>query len=163
LGPGRKKKEKTKSVHVRIFDEEVENFLKAFGLTMGLLALGMALLFVPPTLLGGILAITVGPYIAGYYGGKHTRDWHWLGILSGLIWASGEVIIIITLADTLSIQGTVTIGKVEGLIIIGLYIFNVMFCTIGSYIGLHSALKDKRREVTGSRLHKKGKAKRDRA
>ena len=45
-----------------------------------------------------LLAITLGPFIAGYKGGRHTHHWTWLGPIVGLMWSGLQVIFIIFLA-----------------------------------------------------------------
>ena len=46
-----------------------ENFLKALLVTLGFMALFTLLIFIP--LIGPVLALTFGPYIAGYRGARY--------------------------------------------------------------------------------------------
>ena len=72
--------------HIRFLSYETEDFLKGMLITILILALSMAFVVIPPMYLGIMLAVTVGPFTAGYKGGKHTLNWRWLALRA---WMSG--------------------------------------------------------------------------
>ncbi len=131
-------KEKGRSVPVildHILDEEVENFLRAFATTLLILTLFSLLLFVTPFFIGPVFAFFIGPYVAGYKGGKRTEQGALMGLISGMIWASGEVILIVSIASSISPVGMLVIDNLEIMVIIFIYISNLFFCTLGGLIG----------------------------
>lgn len=140
-----------KEVKHHLLTEETADFLKGFAITIGFFAASTLLVLIPPTFLGGVLALTVGPYIAGYKGGHHVLSWAWLGILSGVIWTSVQVMAIVTAASYFSIYGAAEIGGFEALLVFLLFIFNISFCTIGAKIGSEARQKKAREEHRRSR------------
>jgi hypothetical protein len=112
---------------------EVDYFLKGLVIALGIIALfSMSLLALP--LAGLVVAFLVGPYLAGYLGGKHTCHGTLLGFLAGMIWSSALVIIIIYMAGRISMSGTVKIGGYELMLVVLIYFFNIVFCSIGGWI-----------------------------
>ncbi len=110
-----------------------EYFLKGVVKALLIIALfSMTLLVLP--LVGLVTAFLVGPYLAGYIGGKHTCHGTLLGFVVGMIWSSALVILIIYMAGRFSISGNVKIGSFELALIAIIYFLNILFCSIGGWI-----------------------------
>ena len=116
-------------------DEEAEEdfFTKGYLIALGILALFSVSFFALP-LAGLVVTFIVGPYLGGYLGGKRTCHGTLLGFLVGMTWASIMIIIIIFLAGRVSISGMVRIGRYEMAIIVLIYFFNIVFCSIGGWM-----------------------------
>ena len=108
-------------------------FLKGLLIALGVIAVFSFSFLVLP-LAGLIVSFVVGPYLAGYLGGKQTCHGTLMGFLAGMIWSSAQVILIISLAGRFSISGTVKVGPYELFFIVLIYFLNIVFCTIGGWI-----------------------------
>jgi len=115
-------------------DVELEYFLKGFVIALLIIAVFTLTFFVPIFLFNYILMFIVGPYLAGFYGGKRTDHGQLLGFLVGLVWSSIEIIIIINLVQMAAPWGTVTIGRLEMAFIFMVYFFNSVFCALGGRV-----------------------------
>jgi hypothetical protein len=113
-------------------EEEIEdNFFKAILVTTGYLAFFTLLIFIP--LIGFVLAFTIGPYIAGYRGGRYSVDWRKVGLLSAVIWSTILVIILILIAvSVFPFNYDITIGGGEVVLICIPFALNIIFCVLGA-------------------------------
>jgi len=110
-----------------------DRFLLGFLVAMGTIAVfSVSLILIP--IAGPVIAFIVGPYIAGYLGGKYTQAGFTMGFIVGLIWSSMEIILIVMLAESFSLSGSVHVGWGESLIILLIYLFNCVFSMLGGRI-----------------------------
>jgi hypothetical protein len=114
-------------------DEIEENFIKALLVTIGYLTLLTLLVFIP--LVGWILALTFGAYVAGYRGGRYSVDWRRVGLLAAVIWST--VIVLLILWGIISflpmpLKHDLVIGGIEIAIICVPFAFNIVFCVLGA-------------------------------
>jgi hypothetical protein len=108
-----------------------ENFLKALLVTLAFMALFTLLIFIP--LIGPVLALTFGPYIAGYRGARYSVAWRLLGLISAIIWSTVFVLIFLFVAlAALPFSYPITIGGFEIAILCIPYILNIIFCVLGA-------------------------------
>jgi len=108
-----------------------DDFLRAFLVTLGYMALFTLFLFIP--LIGFVLAFTLGPYIAGYRGGRYTVEWKKAAFGASFLWTSILIIIIIFLVLPMFPMGfELKIGGQEMLIIALVYAVNILFCAFGA-------------------------------
>lgn len=112
-------------------DEIEEDFLKALLVTIGYLALFSLFIFIP--LIGFIIALTIGAYIAGYRGARYSVDWRKLGLLAAVIWSTIFVtVLVLALVSVLPFKYDIEIGGGEVAIICVPYAFNIVFCVLGA-------------------------------
>ncbi len=114
-------------------DEIEENFLKALLITLGYLALFSLLIFIP--LVGFILVITFGAYVAGYRGGRYSVDWRKVGLLAAVIWSTVLVLLFLWILTSVlpgPIQHDIVIGAGEVALICVPFGFNIVFCVLGA-------------------------------
>lgn len=108
-----------------------ENFFKALLITIGYLALFSLLVFIP--LVGFILALTFGAYVAGYRGGSYSVSWRLVGLLAAIIWSTVFVILLLLiLLASLPFDYPFVIGGTEVVIICIPYALNIIFCVLGA-------------------------------
>ena len=140
--------------HIHFLSHETEDFLKGFVVTFFYFIVLMALIFIPPSPLGIALAITIGPFVAGYKGGHYTLNWKWLGLLAAVIWSSLQLMLILYLAEMFSYYGEAVVGTLEMALILFLFLFNIVFCTIGAKVGSEGMVRGKlrKRKSRGSRF-----------
>jgi hypothetical protein len=119
-------------VLIRMRESDIEeNFTKALLITIGYMALLTLLIFIP--LIGPVLALTFGPYIAGYSGGRYSVAWRLLGLTAAIIWSSIFVLIFLFITlEALPFSYPLQIGGFEIAIICIPYILNIIFCVLGA-------------------------------
>ena len=114
-------------------DEIEENFLKALLVTIGYLALFTLLVFIP--LVGFLLALTFGAYVAGYRGGRYSVDWRRVGLLAAVIWSSIVVLMVLWFIAAFlpaPLKNDIVIGGGEVALICIPFAFNIVFCVLGA-------------------------------
>lgn len=114
-----------------------ERFDKAFGLSLGLIALLSLLVFIP--VLGWLLCLTLVPYLACNLGCRYVskRNGIQVGILIGIVWSIIELYILFQILTIIKIS-LANPGIYSGLdmaIIILIFIANILFCMFGGYTG----------------------------
>ena len=117
--------------HVRPAEVEdvEEHFLKGMVVAFFYLAI-FSVIFVP--VVWYVSAFVVGPWVAGYRGGRYTNHGLKLGIFAGAIWASLEVILIIYIFSAVAaVIGELKIQKLEIFFLFLIYFFNIAFCGLG--------------------------------
>jgi hypothetical protein len=111
-------------------DEVEEDFLKAILVTIGYMALFSLFIFIP--LIGFVIAISLGAYIAGYRGAKYSVNWRKMGLIAALIWSTIFVVICLIIVVALPFNFDITIGGLEIAIICIPYASNIIFCVLGA-------------------------------
>lgn len=112
-------------------DEPEENFIKALLITIGYMALFSLFIFIP--LIGFMIAITLGAYVAGYRGGNYSVDWRKVGLLAGVIWSTIFILLFILIVmAALPFSYDITIGGWEIFLICIPYASNILFCVLGA-------------------------------
>ncbi|MEE9150295.1 MAG: hypothetical protein V3U20_00485 [Thermoplasmata archaeon] len=112
-------------------DEIEENFIKALLVTIGYLALFSLLIFIPP--IGFLMAFTIGAYVAGYRGGRHSVDWRKVGLLAAVIWSTIlAILLVLVMVSALPFNYDIKIGGWEIVIISIPYALNIIFCVLGA-------------------------------
>ena len=109
-----------------------ENFIKALLITIGYLALFTLFIFIP--LIGFIIALTLGAYVAGYRGARYSVDWRKVGLIAAVIWSTVLVIILFLVMASLPslLKRDIVIEGWEIAIICIPYAFNIVFCVLGA-------------------------------
>ncbi|UCE74318.1 MAG: hypothetical protein JSV56_01070 [Methanomassiliicoccales archaeon] len=108
-----------------------EDFVRSLLVTLGYLALFSLFIFIP--LIGFIIAMTLGAYVAGYRGGKYSVEWRKVPILSAAIWSTIiAVLVIFVIIPILPTDYDLFIGGWEIAIICVPYALNIIFCTLGA-------------------------------
>ncbi len=112
-------------------DEVEDDFLKALLISIGYMALFSLFIFIP--LIGFIIAISLGAYVAGYRGAKYSVNWRKLGLIAALIWSTIFVFIVLFIVmPALPFNFDVKIGGLEIAIICIPYASNIVFCVLGA-------------------------------
>jgi hypothetical protein len=112
-------------------DEEDENFTKALLISIGYMALFTLFVFIP--LVGFVIAISLGAYVAGYRGANYSVNWRKIGLLAGLIWSTIFIMIFLLIGMALlPLDNDIEIGGAEIMIICIPYAANILFCALGA-------------------------------
>jgi hypothetical protein len=114
-------------------DEIEDNFFTALLVTLGYMALLLLLIILIP-LVGIIVFLTIGAYIAGYKGAKYSVDWRKVGLLAAVIWITFLIIIFFVALTSLPPPLTydVEIGGWEVALICIPYALSIVFCVAGA-------------------------------
>jgi hypothetical protein len=114
--------------------EPEERFDKAFLIAIGVFAIFFPVVFVP--VVGLVIVLTLGPYLAGYQSGKYInkKDGILIAVIAGVIWSLVEIWILFSILGSLDLAvakpGIYT--GLDWIIVIFLIFMNVLFCSIGS-------------------------------
>ncbi len=112
-------------------EESEDDFLKALLVTLGYMALFTLFVFIP--LIGFVIAVTLGAYVAGYRGGNYSVNWRYVSIFATVIWSTIFIMIILFIViPSLPFNYDLKIGGWEIAIICAPYACNMIFCVLGA-------------------------------
>lgn len=125
-----------------------ERFDKAFGLSLGLIAIMSLLFFIP--IIGPFIGISFVPYLACNLGCRHVQRNNGLqvGFLVGLLWSIIEIYLLFQILNIVRISVTDPgiYTNLDLAIIIIVFIANIFFCMIGGYSGGRKFIRTKMRK-----------------